>query len=399
MTVSAVDRLTPPRLSQRAKPQLVLDCRWLERGGVGMATELTLRAFAQLHDAGELDMPMTLRGDRAKLTSFAWPTATIEDDRSDPHQWLGQRGWQHDDGRVEMAFHQLRPLSKRPRVQWLHDLIPVHFARSALDRRLRLEYLRRIVATSDQLIVVSQHTFRCAVNELAADPSRMTVVSYPPDLELLAEVETRRSELPQADRLLFVGRFARHKNLDRLIAAFSRTDFRRNGGTLHLVGGTTSQLRELQARHDLLALRVEIEGTVPRSRIVDLFATSVALIQPSLEEGFGLPVWEAQTIGLPVITADAGSLPELVPDPDFRFDPMDTVAIGEAIDRVVTPDQSRRPFTRPDGPSLMEFGAQVERTLSSTFPSKTSPNRSITRNIGSNDKDFQFTRLSKNELP
>ena len=331
-----------------------------------MTTELTLRAFGELAALGELDVhdgPIALRGDPERLTPLAWPGATIETDASDPHANLGQSGWRRPDGRLELAFHQFRPLSRRPRLQWLHDAIPAHFASNAVDRRLRTQYLRRIVDTSDALLVDSRHTARCAVEELGADPDRLTVITFPVDRELARLVAARRAVMRRMERLLFIGRFARHKNIERLVDGFSRSDFAARGGELHLVGGTPDEVAQLRSTIQWRPHRITVEGSVPRDRVIDLLASSAGLIQPSLEEGFGLPVWEARTVGLPVIAANAGSLPELMTDPSNLFDPFDVDAIAQSIDRLL----GRRSYSPneppPDGPDLHTFGHTVLAAL------------------------------------
>ncbi len=328
-----------------------------------MTTELTLRAFGELAARGELPVHVALRGDPDVLRSRAWPGASTETDSTDPHAFLGQSGWRGPDRRVELAFHQLRPLTGGPRLQWLHDTIPIHFARNAVDRRLRVAYLRRIVRTSSELLVDSRHTARCVVDELGADPERLTIITFPVDTELARIVQARRSVLAPAERLLFIGRFAQHKNVERLIRAFARTDFGARGGELHLVGGSDEEVQRFRTLCRQLPHRITIEGSVPRARIVDLLASSAGLIQPSLEEGFGLPVWEARTVGLPVVAANAGSLPELMTDPDNLFDPFDLDAIATAIDMLMNRTERSPNEPPPEGPDLVEFGRTVLRTL------------------------------------
>jgi glycosyltransferase involved in cell wall biosynthesis len=363
MGVAIAPRSVRPAVGSDAP--IVLDCRWLGRGGVGMATELTLRAFAALHAGGEFDRTVVLRGDPALLGPLAWPGTSIEPDVSDPHALLGQRGWTRDQ-RLEMAFHQVRPLTRRPRIQWLHDLIPIHFARSPLDRALRTAYLRRVVATSNALIVASEHARRCVINELGADPSTVTVITYPVDLSLRAEVLRLRAELPPVRRLLYIGRFARHKNVEGLVRAFALTEFARDGGALHLVGGSADEVALLRGRVDLSSPNIVVEHAVPRSRIIELLATSCGLAQPSFEEGFGLPVWEARTVGLPVIASNCGSLPELITNPANLFDPFDVSAMASAIDRLAA---GAVPEPVPNGPTLTELGFAVHHAATSSYDS------------------------------
>lgn len=335
---------------------VILDARWLGRGGVGMTTELTLRALGQFAAAGTLEPSFVLRGDPERLAVLAWDGATIEPDTSDPHRRSGQSGWSRARGRVQVNFHQVRPLNDGPRLQWLHDTIPLHFADNKAVRAAKYAYLRRVVATSDALLVDSDHTLGCVVEELHADPAKIRKITFPVDGVLAAEVARRRVMLPPADRLLYIGRFLRHKNVPRLLDAFRRTAFARGGGELHLVGGSDDEVRDLRQLLRANDPRITIDGGVPRDRIIDLLATSAGLIQPSLEEGFGLPVWEARTVGLPVIASTGGSLPELITDRTHLFDPYDVSAMTDAIDRMISTSSHRANEPVPPGPTLCEFG-------------------------------------------
>ena len=341
--------------ARSANGGVVLDCRWLGRGGVGMTTELTLRALAANRDAAA-EHRWVLRGDATHLAGLAWDGAEFDDDRSDPHAWAGQSGWRRRQSGIEVAFHQVRPLSHGPRLQWLHDTIPLHFARNAADRRAKLAYLRRVVATADALLVDSRHTLNCVVDELGADPSVVRQITFPVDAALAAAVAKERTARPAVDRLLYIGRFLRHKNVPRLVDAFCRTEFARSGGELHLVGGSDDEVRTVRQLGAAADARITVEGSVPRSRVVELLATSAGLIQPSLEEGFGLPVWEARTVGLAVIASTGGSLPELITDAGHLFDPLDCDAMASAIDRMLATSSHRANEPAPSGPDLQTFG-------------------------------------------
>ena len=337
---------------------VVLDARWLGRGGVGMTTELTLRALALLATQEPLDHAFVLRGDPELLAPLCWPGAVVDCDSSDPHARAGQAGWRRGSGHVQVAFHQVRPLAPGRRLQWLHDTIPLHFAPNPVVRLAKLAYFRRVVATSTALLVDSAHSMRCVINELGADPARVRQITFPVDTELAAIVALRRTELAPANRLLYIGRFLPHKNVPRLIAAFRQTAFAGAGGELHLVGGSADEVHQVVTSSGDGPGRITVEGGVARSHIIDLLATSAGLIQPSLEEGFGLPVWEARTVGLPVVASTGGSLPELITDPSHLFDPLDVGAIATAIDTMLTTTPHIANEPPPQGPTLAEFGAR-----------------------------------------
>lgn len=137
--------------------------------------------------------------------------------------------------------------------------------------------------------------------------------------------------IERGDRFLFVGRFNRHKNLDRLVAAHRR--YYASGGRwgLDLVGfGSDDEEKRLRdSAADATGIR--FLGHLQRDALVDQYRTAGALVLPSLSEPWGLVVNEAMHAGLPVISSDrCGCVPELVADgvSGFTVDPEDEGSIA-----------------------------------------------------------------------
>jgi glycosyltransferase involved in cell wall biosynthesis len=80
---------------------------------------------------------------------------------------------------------------------------------------------------------------------------------------------------------------------------------------------------------------VEHRGYVPADERQKLFEGARLLVLPSLHEGFGLPVLEALSLGVPTIVSDRGALPELVEDAALVVDPDSPEALAGAIDRML----------------------------------------------------------------
>ena len=76
-------------------------------------------------------------------------------------------------------------------------------------------------------------------------------------------------------------------------------------------------------------------GYVDPARRRELYEGARLLVQPSFEEGFGFPVLEAMTIGVPVVAANRGALPEVLGDAGLLVDPDDPDQIASAIDRML----------------------------------------------------------------
>lgn len=150
--------------------------------------------------------------------------------------------------------------------------------------------------------------------------------------------------------LLYVGGIDPHKNLESLLRAVAGL---RPSGVhswhLALVGdfdpdNTLGYHREILALRRELGLEqdVTLTGYVSDADLVLLYNDSTALILPSLDEGFGLPVIEAMACGLPVAVSARGALPELVGEAGLSFDPLDVGSITQTIARLLQDPELRR---------------------------------------------------------
>jgi glycosyltransferase involved in cell wall biosynthesis len=88
-----------------------------------------------------------------------------------------------------------------------------------------------------------------------------------------------------------------------------------------------------------LSERVVFPGYIPDEELPALLSAATAFVFPSLYEGFGIPVLEAGVCGVPVITSNTSSLPEVAGDAALLVDPHDVDAIAEAMYRLVSDPQ------------------------------------------------------------
>jgi glycosyltransferase involved in cell wall biosynthesis len=77
-------------------------------------------------------------------------------------------------------------------------------------------------------------------------------------------------------------------------------------------------------------------GFAPNDDLPDLYCGAELFVFPSLYEGFGLPVLEAMTCGVPVACSNISSIPEVIGDTGILFDPHDNEAIADAMRRLLT---------------------------------------------------------------
>ncbi len=305
--------------------KVVLDCRWLGLGGAGRVTELLLRELQASPPPGE----WTLWGDEKRVAPFAWPGATAAAG-GNPLRWAGQRGYfRIPSGDVTVYLHQIRPLHPGRSVTFIYDTIPLRYGGSPVTRLVKGTYFRTAARLSSHVLTISEESRRRIVEDLDVAPERITVLRLPQDPARAARVAALRAELDQEERLLYVGRFAPHKNLERLGRVFPRTAFAEAGGRLELVGGWGGEVERLRSR---VPVGTDVRGECSEEELDRLLATSRALVLPSLEEGFGLPAYEAVASGLPVAVSRTGALAELPAGRASVFDALDEDGMAAAID-------------------------------------------------------------------
>ena len=181
-----------------------------------------------------------------------------------------------------------------------------------------------------------------------------------------AEVAATRRELGAPEGyLLYAGTLEPRKNVGKLIDAWAslRTDDPQGVPPLVLAGPYGWGSERLARRIAALAPDGLIAvGRVERARLVRLFQAARVFVYPSLYEGFGFPAAEALACGVPVVTSDTSSLPEVVGDAGLLADPGDAGAIAGRIkallDNPGPAGGARPPRRRAGGPvSLGPRGA------------------------------------------
>ena len=344
-----------------AKRSVVLDCRWLGYGGAGRVTELLLAELRQAPPFGR----WTLWGSPARIEPLAFDGARIEAIEGDPHAFFGQRALLRvPRGDVVLYLHQIRPLRPGPSVTVIHDTIPLRYGGNRALRLVKHAFFFAAARLTAHVLTDSELSKEAIVRDLRVPARRISVMRFPVDAARARRVADVRAATGQRDVLLYVGRFDTHKNLHRLCEAFARTRFAASGGELELVGGGTPEVRALTDwLRDAGIERVRVRGACSETELDHLLATSRALIAPALEEGYGLPAFEAAASGLPVAASRTGAMPELgaaavLFDP-WRTDEM-TAAIDEVTARAAGPptsfsqDRLREPVLRVLAAALAE---------------------------------------------
>jgi glycosyltransferase involved in cell wall biosynthesis len=233
-------------------------------------------------------------------------------------------------------------LGSCPVVVTVHDLSFIRFPELFRPaNRLYLTVLTRLSARrARRLIAVSAHTASEITRLLGVPPGRVDVVYHgvasafrPFPADEIAAFRERRG-LPERF-VLFVGTLEPRKNLVRLVEAFARVCD--DGVGLVLAGGRGWLYDELLATVEALGLSgaVIFAGYVMNDELPLWYNAATVVAYPSVYEGFGLPVLEAQACGTPVLTSNVSSLPEAAGDAALMVDPYDVEALAAGLNQLL----------------------------------------------------------------
>jgi glycosyltransferase involved in cell wall biosynthesis len=344
---------------------VVIDCRWLGYSGVGRVTELFLEGLSELAPQGR----WTLWGPPT-VARYRWPDATVRPAEGSPLRWAAQ----HDalsvpNGDVVLWLHAVRPLTKRRCVVLVHDLIPLHWSPSAPARAAWRQFMRRSCRTASNVVTYSKATRDLLINDLRIQPDAM--ISLPVDVVRSQRVRSMRSrDKNTSPSLLYIGQVKPHKNVPRAVQGYLSSEFCKRGGVFTIVAGAATRSGEIEEIDSLSRQtaqgRVQILGRQSDSELDQLYASATMVIQPSLEEGFGLPVVEARAAGIPVCCSDIPALREAAQGHAQLFDPTSVEAIARAIDRTASAAAGGDIPEPPDMPTPLAFAQSFVELIRQT---------------------------------
>jgi glycosyltransferase involved in cell wall biosynthesis len=143
-------------------------------------------------------------------------------------------------------------------------------------------------------------------------------------------------------RFLFVGTLEPRKNLARLLEAWRQiSDEQRAGAELRVVGATGWMVRDVLKDAEALP-GVNFLGPLSDDELAREYEGANVFVYPSLYEGFGLPVIEAMSMGLPVMTSNTGATREVAGDAALLVDPSSVDSIRDGLLRLMTDAQLRQ---------------------------------------------------------
>ena len=279
-----------------------------------------------------------------------FPASSLVEQRVIPFQrvWTHLRFaaalWQDKPDLTFVPAHTLPFVFPGRAVATVHDLGFKYFPQAhPKSQRLYLDWTTRYSAQRANVILAdSQATANDLQKYYSTSPSKIRVVYPGVDKPIVGNIETVRQKynLPE-HYFLFIGTLQPRKNIARLVQAYNLWSKQHASDSTALVlAGGKGWLYDPAWVSGVEG--VQLTGYIDDTDKGALYAGAVAVIFPSLYEGFGFPVLEAMHCGTSIIASNTSSLPELVGDAGLLVDPLNTEAIASAMSQVSTDESLRQ---------------------------------------------------------
>lgn len=245
----------------------------------------------------------------------------------------------------------------------IHDLASVKFpdAYSRFDLCLQKTALKSAAQKAKKIICVSESTRNDLIKLYSKTSKKAETVLLAFDKDKYKPINTPRDVLKLNSKyLLFVGRLEERKNVINIVKAFALLKEKgeiehklvlagKPGFNYERIFNTISSLPPA-IKKDII-----LPGYVSDTDMPDLLAGADVFVYPSLYEGFGIPILEAMSAGVPVVTANRSSMPEVAGDAALCVDPTDEIEITKAIWMILTDEKLRGELIKKGLTRAQEF--------------------------------------------
>jgi glycosyltransferase involved in cell wall biosynthesis len=246
--------------------------------------------------------------------------------------------------RVVLTLHDLIWLEHR---RLIRSGVVAPFTRTVSHLYARAA-MRYAVRRADRIIAISEHSRARAVAYFGLNPSRLETVHHGVDHALFPNARDDRGPA-QPPYFFCLGNSRPYKNMRTAFLAFAVCVLARPDARLVVTGrgDSTAELRHLARQLDIDD-QVTFTGLVGHDELITLLHGAVALVFPSLVEGFGLPVLEAMASGCPIVASNCPTLTEIAENAALLCDPTSSDDFAAAMVRLLD-DQPLRSRLRSRG--------------------------------------------------
>lgn len=205
------------------------------------------------------------------------------------------------------------------------------------------------VHKAEKIFTVSENTKKDILHFFNINPEKIIVTYNGVDLAEFKKKTEKEYEylydkysIPKNKKvLMYVGNLKPHKNLRRLLEAFNGIDEIEN--TVLILVGKAFDNHKVDDYEKIYGIRDKVihTGLVSQTELIDFYNLADLFVFPSLYEGFGIPPLEAMACGTPVVCSNSSSLPEVVGDAAYLFNPENVEEMKDAINTILSDKEER----------------------------------------------------------
>jgi len=333
---------------------ITIDARWLV-GGIGTYTRRLLRGLKESGNGFRI-RAITRGEHKAEVEPFCDQVSVLNVPiYSAGEQWRIPRiAAGHD--LLHVPHYNAPVFPGIPLVITLHDIIHLSnpdYRRSYKSLFYAQPLLRWVTRRASHIITVSQYSKSQIIQRLGIPGSKVTAIHNgvgeeftPKDRSLAAKTVAEAMGIA-CPYILYVGSLKRYKNVSALLKAFAQRCA--TGKSIHrlLIVGDESQSKAALIREAAtlgIASRTTFMSNVSSNLLPLVYSAADLFVFPSTMEGFGLPLVEAMSCGVPVLSSNATCLPEVGGDAALYFDPYDPQHLASLLCTMLNSGEMRRRF-------------------------------------------------------
>jgi glycosyltransferase involved in cell wall biosynthesis len=322
-----------------------LDDRAIKFSGIGIYTRNLAEIFSKLgHDVFLYDDNLVVSRSKFVFKYINFIRRTIKENK-DLCNWLQENeiNIYHVPKNTGVPF-----FSPKPVVVTIHDVIPHVFPQKYLNNILERIYyevaIRISIKRSEKIITISEFSKQELIKYYGVNPEKITItlLAYNRafrkihDTALLKPVREKYNL--HEKYLLAIGGSEYRKNMQRLINVYQKHFS--GAYKLVVIGGKWRDV-DLPGKY-ASDKNIRFLTNIPEEDLIAIYNMAEVFVFPSFYEGFGIPVLEGMACGVPVVTSNVSSMPEVGGDAAIYFDPYNEEDMAEKISRVLDDETLRK---------------------------------------------------------
>ena len=233
----------------------------------------------------------------------------------------------------------------------IHDLIHQHFKMQRATTHGKFIYkLKQIgykkvftnaIKKAAKILVPSNFVKNQLINDWGIDKKKIEVTYEAVDNNIATAVSTmKHGNLVEYPYIFYVGNAHPHKNVEGLIKTFLK--LKKDHKNLKLILAGHDHYFWQRIKKEYQHSDIIYKDYVSDKELVELYKNALCFVMPSFEEGFGIPILEAMAMSCPVVSSNAGSLPEVGGDECLYFDPTNMTDMTNKISKIINDENLRK---------------------------------------------------------